>query len=330
MYVDNVKKTDIKIYPEISSKAYEHPTDRAATAALGAIPLLDKVLKKISELGFEKSLEQQMLADSIKLSDKQLPHIYSLYQDTLTSFDIKIRPDLYIRQFPIINALTVGSSKPVVIVNSGLVSHLRENELHAVFGHETGHILSEHVHYATVLTILQRLASSGLSSVGRMPIQGLLMVMSEWYRCTELSCDRAAAIAVDDPLPVCRLLMSTAGGGVKDLNLDAFLAQANEFLENTDLFARHNRWVNELGRSHPYTVRRVGELMRWVQEGEFDRIRSGNYVRRGQEPPPSEQLKAATEHYKQRFSEILDRVAGGIGKLADQMSTWIRGGDGDK
>jgi len=324
--VANVKKMDIKIYPEISSKAYEHPTDRAATAALGAIPLLDKVLKKISELGFEKSFEQQLLADSVKLSDRQLPKVFSLFEKSLTALDIKTQHDLYIRQFPMINAMTVGSSKPVVLVNSGLISRLSEGELHAVFGHEAGHILSEHVHYATVLTILQRLASTGLSTVGKLPIQGLLMVLSEWYRCAELSCDRAATLVVDDPLTVCRLLMSTAGGGVKDLDLDAFLAQANEFLENTDLFVRHNRWVNELGRSHPYTVRRVGELMRWVQEGEFDRIRSGNYVRQGQEPPPSEQLKAATEHYKQRFSEILDRVAGGIGRLADQLSGWIRGG----
>ncbi|MCL5048351.1 MAG: M48 family metallopeptidase [Firmicutes bacterium] len=320
-----VKKRENRIYPEISSKAYEHPTDRAATAALASIPLLDKVLKKISELGFERSLEQQLLADAVKLSDKQLPKVFSLFTESLTTLDIKAKPDLYIRQFPLINAMTVGSSKPVVIVNSALVSQVEEAELHAVFGHETGHILSEHVHYATVLAILQRLMSSGISTLGKLPIQGLLAILSEWYRCAELSCDRAATLVVDDPLAVCRLLMSTAAGGVKDLNLDAFLTQANEFLESSDLFARHNRWVNELGRSHPYTVRRVGELMRWVQEGDFDRIRSGNYVKKGQEPPPSEQLKAATEHYRQRFSEVLDRIAGGIGRFADQLSDWIKG-----
>ena len=35
-----ITTTDIR-YPDISSKAYEHPADRAATAALGAIPMLE-------------------------------------------------------------------------------------------------------------------------------------------------------------------------------------------------------------------------------------------------------------------------------------------------
>ena len=34
---------NIEPYPGISSKAYEHPADRAATAALKAVPMLDTV-----------------------------------------------------------------------------------------------------------------------------------------------------------------------------------------------------------------------------------------------------------------------------------------------
>jgi hypothetical protein len=34
---------------EISSKAYEHPADRAATAALQSIPMLDQVVRKLIE-----------------------------------------------------------------------------------------------------------------------------------------------------------------------------------------------------------------------------------------------------------------------------------------
>ena len=34
-------------YPEISSRAYEHPADRAATAALNAVPVLDSVVRKL-------------------------------------------------------------------------------------------------------------------------------------------------------------------------------------------------------------------------------------------------------------------------------------------
>ena len=64
--------------------------------------------------------------------------------------------------------------------------------------------------------------------------------------------------------------------------------------------------------------------MRWVQEGDFDRIRSGSYLRRGQEPPPTDQFREATKHYQRRFLEIVDRVAGGMQKLTSQFLAWLR------
>jgi hypothetical protein len=69
--------------------------------------------------------------------------------------------------------------------------------------------------------------------------------------------------------------------------------------------------------------------MRWVREGEFDRIRSGSYIRRGEEPPVGDNFREATEHYRQRFLEIVDRVAGGAQKLFNQFSSWLRA-DGDE
>jgi hypothetical protein len=63
--------------------------------------------------------------------------------------------------------------------------------------------------------------------------------------------------------------------------------------------------------------------------GDFDRIRSGSYVRRGQEPPVTDQLRRATEHYRERFTEIVDRVAGGTQKLFSQFSSWLRSDSDD-
>ncbi len=317
-------------YPSISPKAYEHPADRAATAALGSIPFLDKVLKKLSELQFERAFQQQLLADSVLLGPRQLPDTYYSFVGALDALDVPARPDLYVVRSLDMNAMTVGSGKPVVILNSGMVRGVPAEQLTGVLAHEVGHVLSDHVHYSTVMWILQRLLSAQLAPMGRLPLQAVLLVLLEWYRCAELSCDRAATLVVDDPLILCRLMMHTAGGGASGLDLDAFLQQCTDYNETEDFLARPGRWITELNRTHPYTVRRVGELMRWVREGDFDRIRSGSYVRRGQEPPPSDQLKSATEHYRKRFMEILDRVAGGVRRMADQLADWIRpeGGGG--
>ena len=54
---------NIEPYPGISSKAYEHPADRAATAALKAVPMLDTVVRKLIEWGYERALRQSFLGN---------------------------------------------------------------------------------------------------------------------------------------------------------------------------------------------------------------------------------------------------------------------------
>ncbi len=46
---------------DISPKAYEHPADRAATAALASVPMLDQVVRKLIEFGYERALRQAYL-----------------------------------------------------------------------------------------------------------------------------------------------------------------------------------------------------------------------------------------------------------------------------
>ncbi|MFA9270374.1 MAG: peptidase M48, partial [Baekduiaceae bacterium] len=53
--------------PGISSKAYEHPADRAATAALSSIPMLDTVVRRLIEFGYERAMRQNTLAGSLKV-----------------------------------------------------------------------------------------------------------------------------------------------------------------------------------------------------------------------------------------------------------------------
>jgi hypothetical protein len=123
---------------------------------------------------------------------------------------------------------------------------------------------------------------------------------------------------------VCRMLMRLAGGALPGMRVDAFVRQATEYVEDEDLFARRSRLATEMGRTHPAAVRRVRELVTWVQSGEFDRIRSGSYVRRGEEPPPSAAFDAAVTHYRDRFTAMIDRTAGGVNKLSNQIMSWLR------
>lgn len=323
-----VTPSSLNEYPGISAKAFQHPADAAATAALEQIPLLKTVLKKLSELGFERSLQQVMLADAIRLGERQLPEIWLRHMNSLHALDIEQVPALYIVGSADFQAMTIGTKNPMVVLQSGIVSGLDGDELGVVLAHEHGHILSEHTYYTSVLLIIHRMLQSGMAPFGRLPLMAVYMILMEWFRCAELSCDRAAAIVVGDPLLACQGLMRTIGGGVEGLSLDAFIQQAHDYIEHDDLLARPGRFLAETRRFHPFAVKRVHELTRWVSEGDYDRIRSGRYVRRGEEPAPTEEFRKATDHYRVRFMEIVERVAGGTQRLLDQFGSWLRR-DGD-
>jgi hypothetical protein len=102
------------------------------------------------------------------------------------------------------------------------------------------------------------------------------------------------------------------------------LAQCNAYENEDDLFSRHSRFWMELNLDHPIAVRRVKELMTWVQSGEYDRIRGGTYPRRGHEPPPSSEFNAAVEHYRERFVRFLDRTGDNVQDLGRKMADWLR------
>ena len=317
-------------YEAISSKAYEHPADRAATSALRSIPLMDNVVKRLTDLGHERRLRQVLTGNAVRIGSKQLPSLWGDYHRCASILDIDPVPELYVTQTPLANAMTVGAKRPLVIVFSGLVGSYKQTEVETVLAHELGHILSEHYYYTTAMVLLARFLQGSLprSLVG-LPVRALYIALLEWSRAAELSSDRASALVMGDPLVPCRMLMRMAGGALEDMNLDAFIAQATEYPGEEDLFARWSRTWVEIGSTHPFAVRRVRELVSWVSEGDFDRIRGGSYVRRGQEPPHSAQFEGAVGYYRARFSEMVDRTSGGIQRLASQLDTWLKGRSAD-
>jgi Zn-dependent protease with chaperone function len=314
--------------PGISSKAYEHPADRAATAALHAIPMLDTVVKRLIEFQYERALRQVLLADSVKLGEEQLPEVWRAFNGALATLDMEAGYDLYLTQEPFANAAAIGAGKPMVLVNSSLLSLLDDGELRTVLAHEAGHILSEHTVYRTALVILLQLgASVRLPLLAGLPLLAVRAALLEWFRAAELTCDRAATLVNRDPLVTCRTLMVLAGGrSSKALNLDAFLRQAAEYEDWEPGLDRMRRFFLELGRTHSFAVRRASEIQRWVQSGDYDRIVRGDYVKRGDEQDPRAHAGDAVEYYSERFRTIFRETGENVAAAGERFSEWLRGG----
>jgi Zn-dependent protease with chaperone function len=327
---DNLPEA-VEPYPDISSKAYEHPADRAATAALKAIPMLDVVVRRLVEWSYERALRQFYLGNSVKVSERQLPELWASYEGVRRILDMPGEYELYVTSAITWNAVTIGSKSPMIIMGSGLLEHLGPGEQRTVVAHELGHILSDHVLYVTALNILLA-AGGGLPMGLGLPVRAVRAVLLEWMRAAELSCDRAATLAVRDPQIVCRALMVIAGGIPADrLDLDAFMAQAMDYESWDDSADRVRRFFNEIGATHPNAIRRVSEVMKWVQSGEYDRIQRGEYRRRTDPTDVREDASDAMEFYSERFRTMFRELGDNVTQLgsqaadmSQQISDWLR------
>jgi Zn-dependent protease with chaperone function len=293
--------------------------------------MLDMVVRKLSELGYERAFRGGLMASSVRLGEDQFPQAYSDHVAAYARLDLKPVPDLFVTQHPFTNAAAVGAGKPFVVVHSAVINLCDEGELRTILGHEAGHVLADHVMYRTALMMLLSLTRTPLGMLAGLPLVAVRLALLEWFRAAELSADRAATLVNRDPMTTCRTLM-VLGAGVpsEHMSVDAFVKQGTEYrdVEGWDKLARMR---GELFQTHPYAVKRVHELLKWVQAGDYDRIAAGEYVRRGQEPGAREEADAATQHYTERFKSFFDDAVEGVAKVGEQitdatnkLSDWLK------
>ncbi|HZN87873.1 MAG TPA: M48 family metallopeptidase [Thermoleophilaceae bacterium] len=310
----------------ISPRAYQHPADRAATAALAKVPYLDEVVRRLIAIGYERALRAASLGASVKLGQEQLPHVWVLQRQVYNALDMERVPDLYLTQFPVANAYAIGTKQPIVIVNSEIIRLLDDEGRRVVLAHEAAHVHSDHVLYRTALLILLMIgASARLPIFAGLPLLAIRLALLEWSRAAELSCDRAAALVTRDPQAVCRALMTISAGEAADmLNLDAFIVQGMEYSETGTGLERLTRLMQDLNVTHPMPVRRVRMLLDWVREGEYDRMVRGEYLRRGEEPSTREEADAASAFYGDRIGGAIQSAGGSVSEVSQQFAEWLR------
>ena len=235
--------------------------------------------------------------------------------------------DLYLTQWPLPNALAVGSGRPMIVVFSSSLLLFEPDELETVLAHEVGHILSDHVLYQTALAIVLQLVPLGrIPALAGLPLVAIRSALLEWSRAAELSSDRAATLVENrDPLVTARTLMVLAGGVLSSrLHLDAFLKPGQDFHAWSSSWDRVSRQVSQLNLTHSFPVRRVPELMDWVQSGEYDRIVGGAYRTRDQPPDPRGPARPTTTTAS--ASARSSRTPAIRSSGDHRMAEWLKGG----
>ncbi|MEU8656355.1 M48 family metallopeptidase [Actinoplanes philippinensis] len=303
----------------ISSRAWEHPADRGALSALRELRGFDDVVKTFFGMWNERGFRLMFLAGAIRVDHRQYPRVYQLFAEAGSTLDVAELPELFVKQDPRINGQAIGLDRPFIVITTGAVDKLDDDELRALLGHEIGHVRSGHAVYKTIMQILTGwLANISWLPVGVMALRAIIAAMYEWWRKAELSADRAGLLAGQDPAASLRLLMKLAGGGdLSQIDTAAFLEQAAEYEGGGDLRDSLHKIGLTAWSSHPVPVARAAELRKWIDSGEYAQILGGDYPRRDSDGDASvtDDVKAAAKAYREDFANSQDPLVGLVRRL---------------
>lgn len=269
-----------KILTGLSSQAYEHPFDRKALASLQKMPGVSPLLKKINEYGIDRLLRLQSLGSEIRITPRNFPQLHQPLVETCQILDIATLPELYLlRGTSFIKTYVVGVEKPLIGINIAAMEWLDLNELIYVLGHEVAHIKSQHMIYhqmAIVMPSLKTFLSNTTLGLGGLVASGLELALSNWLMMATFTADRAGLLACQDIDVATTALLKLAGLPHEYLTttvIEDFLVQAREFASNSlDSLDQVTKILSYAEPQLTWIVMRAGELLKWVDSGEYDNL----------------------------------------------------------
>ena len=320
--------------PDIAPVTWEHPADRAALQALRAIPGVDEVIRKVlAILGGERGIRLLFQANAVRVGPSQFPRLWLMHLENCTTFGWDKIPEVYVTQTPIFNAGAYGIDDPFIVLHSAALEILDEDEIRTLLAHELGHVMSGHSLYRTIAAILALVSLGALPMLAGIALLPVKLAFLEWSRKSELSADRAGLLGCQDVMVAQRLDLKMAGGvrggffTNADLNLDAFMAQAHEYVNTNEGLDVVYKVLHTLGVTHPMHTVRAAEVQKWVAAGAYERILAGEYVRRGSaedQKPFGEHWKDAKEYYSQEARDFGQQIGEAIKSTATKAKEAFR------
>jgi Zn-dependent protease with chaperone function len=306
------KKEKRESFPDISSRAFEHPADRAALAGLRRMTGFDTLLKKVIGALGERRLKLMFLANGVRVGPRQLPRLHRLLAEVCAVLDVPELPDLYIVPSPFLNAAAIGVDKPFIVLNSACLEPLTDEEVKCVLAHEVCHILAGHALYKTMLMVLIQMTRwlvGGPLMVLSVPI---LLALKEWERKAELSADQGALLVCQDVDLCIRVMMRLSGATqTEGLNVEEFENQAREYKEDGSVVDNIFKIMNLLWISHPFPTLRVLNLREWAEGDAYRDAVRGNYPKRSEdaEAELSDEVVPGAVSYKENFDKARDSLS---------------------
>jgi len=316
---------------DIAPQTWEHPADRAALAAMRALPGFDTAVNAFAKAFGERGVRHLFTASAVRVGPTQRPDLDALWTEVLATLDWPKRPQLFVSNTPYVNAGAVGFGEPFVVINSAAIEHLTREELRVILAHELGHCMSGHVTYRTIAQIILMLGIGNLPLPIGLALLPFQLAILEWYRKSELSSDRAALLGTQDPDLVLTTFMKLAGGrefGDK-LDLQAFKEQAAEYETDDSAWDTILKAINTAFREHPWFTIRAGELQRWTASGAYANALAGQYIKRADVKRGDglgDDLKRGGAYYSDVAKEAMEKVGDSLSRAKNAFTDAMKGG----
>ena len=269
-----------KILTGLNHSQYEHPFDRAALEKLEAIPLLTKFFSWITTNTVERIYTVQYTGSNLKVTRDNYPRIYSYLEEACRILDLQQVPDLYIEWGYDINAFTVGAENPIIVLNSGLIDLCSDDEVMFIIGHEVGHVKSNHMLYHMMVQLVNYFIDS--IPGGTLVAGGLQYALYYWYRMSEFTADRAGLLCCQDQDAMIQAFIKMSGLPKEEfgnIRTETFLQQARDFkMLDYNALNKAVKLLSIADDSHPWTVMRSAELLKWIDSGEYNRFVNRQYL----------------------------------------------------
>ena len=259
---------------ELDSRVYEHPVDRAAMKKLEKLPGFDKLTNFVMNWAYVKWQLIDLRGSNFRVTEQSCPELYNQVKDIAAVLDVRDFPEIYTEWGYYVNAYTSGYKEDTLLtIYSGAVDLLTKEQLDYVIGHEFGHIKSKHLLYHMMAEMFAVFANQ--LPIASELILPLRIALTYGHRMSEFTADRAGLLACQDIDAAINTEIITAGVPKKyfgSVDRNAFLEQAKEFeylLTGAESVIKN---ISVLDNTHPWTVLRAAELIKWYESGEYDRI----------------------------------------------------------
>jgi len=270
----------------LKSSDYEHPLDRSALEKLESIPGIRAIVAQIWDKFLDRLYYFESTGSRIELTKENYPDLFNIYLEACSILDMRHIPPLYLENSPLINAFAHGVSRPYIGITYGAIERLEKDELLFILAHELGHIKSEHVLYRDVAenfkSIIEIASQMSLGIAGLVG-GGFQVALRYWWRMSEFTADRSGLLACQNSQTSIRTIIKMSGLPVHKIGVDAFeksfLKQANDF-EEFDYGSLNKliRFWSTADNTHPWSVLRASEILKWVESDDYKRILNGEHI----------------------------------------------------